>query len=97
MAYELIEALKREFWSGNKGNKEEDLQENSMIVEKEEETEQDAIQPRCDYCGNSINTRAYRMHGKIICSPCLHSRFDDYTSKTFKKITNKSIDEVRKI
>ncbi len=92
MTYELLEALKREFWPGYKEEK-ENKQISSAGEPKQEEKEE---QQKCDYCGNGISARAYRLHGKIICSPCLNSRFDDYTSKTFKKITNKSLDEVRK-
>lgn len=94
MAYELLESLKREFGFG-KTNLEEKESSDIIVEEKEEMPEQDD-QPKCDYCGNSINVRAYRMHGKIICSPCLHSRFDEYTSKTFKRITNKSLEEINK-
>ncbi len=90
MTYELLEALKREFWPGYK--EEEENKKASSAEPKQEEEES----TKCDYCGNGISARAYRLHGKIICSPCLNSRFDDYASKTFKKITNKSLDEVRK-
>ncbi len=92
MTYELIEAIKREFWPGYKEKK--DLEQAEQMAGAQSEEKEDN-QPKCDYCGNNISTRAYRMHGKVICSPCLNSRFDDYTSKTFKKITNKSLDDVR--
>ena len=100
MTHELLEALKREFWPGYKEEKEK-KQTSSEQEPKQEENllEKDSAkeeQQKCDYCGNGISARAYKLHGKIICSPCLNSRFDDYTSKTFKKITNKSLEEVRK-
>jgi len=91
----LLEALKREFWPKEEGKAKTEVEESSEENSEEKAADEEA-QPKCDYCGNSINTRAYRMHGKVICSPCLHSRFDDYTSKTFQRITNKSLDEVGK-
>ena len=90
MTYELLEALKREFWPGYKE------EESNKQASSKQEPKQEEESTKCDYCGNGISARAYRLHGKIICSPCLNSRFDDYTSKTFKKITNKSLEEVRK-